>query len=45
MYIGHREDTTRGIPNVLHHQDDRARKIEPALLLTFSSAIISYEWG
>ena len=45
MYIGHREGTPRGIPNVLHHQDDRARKIEPALLLTPSSAVTSYERG
>ena len=33
----------RGIPNTLHLQDDRAKKIDPALLPTTSMAVASYE--
>ena len=44
-HIGHREGTPRGIPNDLHRQDDRARKIGPALLPAPSSAVTSYESG
>ena len=39
--IGHR-DMPQSIPKILHLQDDRARKIDPALLPTPSNAVASY---
>ena len=44
-HIGHRKGPSRGTPNDLHHQDDRARNIELALLSAPLSAVTSYESG
>lgn len=45
LYTGHWEGMPRGIPNTLHLQDDRAKKIDQTLLPTPSMATASYEHG